>query len=497
MTQTTCHIRAAPVAGRAVLTVAAILLATIAASVGVGSAAASAGAADFRAGGTDVPGVGAAASSAAWAPHRVVVGVVPRRSHTSAGHTAVASGGSAQPRIRTVVKSLRRHESIAQALRRLRGRPGVAYAYPDYVAHAAGAFFPDDPGRAHRRRGWEQMQWNMLAGSGVDAPRAWANLLADKRAGGKGVTVAVLDTGVAYRDWGKFRISPDFRGGRFVAPYDFIAHNRDPLDRNGHGTFVAGAVAERTNNGVGLTGLAYGASIMPVRVLNQSGEGAESTIARGIRYAVDHGARVVNLSLEFVLSRVHSSSQIPLIVQAVNYARRHRVVVVGAAGNDDASKIAFPARVSGVVSVGATTKDGCQASYSNRGPDLDLVAPGGGDDAVIASDSACHPNRVLPPIYQLTLSAPPFHGDPGKFGRFGYPGYYIGTSMAAPEVSAAAALVIASRVLGPRPTSAHVLRRLERTATPLPAGVSGADEAYGHGLINAGAATARPPTSSR
>ena len=106
----------------------------------------------------------------------------------------------------------------AGAVRALRGQPGVAYAYPDYVAHATGAFYPDDPGNAHTRRGWERMQWNMLAGTGVDAPQAWSNLLADKRAGGKGVVVAVLDTGVAYRDWGRFRISPDFRGTRFVAP---------------------------------------------------------------------------------------------------------------------------------------------------------------------------------------------------------------------------------------------------------------------------------------
>jgi serine protease len=487
MTQTTCHIRAASRAatgvGRAVLATVAIATATLA----FGSAAAgAAGAFALR----------ATSASRAWAPHRVVVGYVPRRSRTFGGHTIVASA-SQRSKIRTVVRSLPGHESVSRALRRLRGKPSVAYAYPDYVAHATGAFFPDDPGIAHHRRGWEQMQWNMLAGAGVDAPEAWANLLDDRRAGGKGVTVAVLDTGVAYRNWRKFRISPDFRGGRFVAPYDFIAHSRYPLDRNGHGTFVAGAVAERTNNGLGLTGLAYGTSIMPVRVLNQRGEGAESTIAQGIHYAVDHGARVINLSLEFLLNRVHSASQIPLIVRAVGYARRHRVVVVAAAGNDESSKVAFPARVPGVISVGATTKDGCRASYSNGGPDLDLVAPGGGDDAAIASDPACHPSRVLPPIYQLTLSDPPFNGNPGKFGRFGYPGYYIGTSMAAPEVSAAAALVIASRVLGPRPTPAHVLRRLERTATPLPAGATTRNDAYGYGLLNAGAATARPPGSSR
>ena len=207
------------------------------------------------------------------------------------------------------------------------------------------------------------MQWNMLAGTGVDAPQAWSNLLADQRAGGKGVVVAVLDTGVAYRNWGKFRISPDFRGSRFVAPHDFVARNAYPLDRNGHGTFVAAAVAEPTNNAIGLTGLAYGASIMPVRVLNQHGAGAESTIAKGIRYAVDHGARVINLSLEFLLNRVRAASQIPLIVQrgrlrpASPGAGRRRsgqrsgveAGLPGAGSRGDLGRRHHPGRLSGVL----------------------------------------------------------------------------------------------------------------------------------------------------
>jgi serine protease len=437
-------------------------------------------------------GVPTGASAAAWLPHRVVVGYAPATARAARGHRLVPAVSTGRPAVRTVVRRLSAGEPVAHALRRLRARRGVAYAYPDYVAHTAGAFFPDDPGRAHHRRGWERMQWNLLADTGVDAPRAWANLLADHHAGGQGVTVAVLDTGVAYRDWGRFRISPDFRGTRFVAPRDFIAGNRRPLDRNGHGTFVAAAIAERTNNRVGLTGLAYGASIMPVRVLNQAGEGAESTIAQGIRYAVGHGAKVINLSLEFPFARVHSIAQIPLIVSAVDDARRHGVLVVAAAGNDQQSQVALPARVPGVVSVGATTRDGCRASYSNGGPDLDLMAPGGGDDAVSPSDPACHPGRLLPPVYQLTLSDPPVGHAPGDFRAFGYPGYYVGTSMAAPEVSATAALVIASRVLGPNPGPARLLRRLERTATPLPAGAAPPDAGYGYGRVDAGAATARP-----
>jgi serine protease len=143
--------------------------------------------------------------------------------------------------------------------------------------------------------------------------------------------------------------------------------------------------------------------------------------------------------------------------------------------------IASPARVPGVISVGATTRDRCLADYSNGGPGLDLVAPGGGDDAIMAADDDCHPERNLPPIYQLTLSDPP-HWD-----RFGYPSYYIGTSMSSPEVAATAALVIASGVIGRHPTPDQILARLEQTSTPL--GGAAPNQFYGYGLLNAGAAT--------
>ncbi|MGH2857386.1 MAG: S8 family serine peptidase, partial [Solirubrobacteraceae bacterium] len=330
-----------------------------------------------------------------------------------------------------------------------------------------------------------QMQCNMLPGSGVNAPQAWANLLGDRLAGGKGVVVAVLDTGVAYRNWKQFHRSPDFGRTHFVAPYDFVSNNKFPLDRNGHGTFVAGIVAESTNNGIGLTGLAYGASIMPIRVQDSSGEGDEATIARGIRYAVNHGAQIINLSLEFLPSQVNSGSEIPQIVGAIGYAHRRGVTVVGAAGNDETNEVAYPARAPGVISVGATTRDRCLAAYSNGGLGLDLVAPGGGDDAVRPSDPNCHPGRNLPSIYQLTLSDPP------HWGRFGYPGFYIGTSMSSPEVAAAAALVIASRVIGRHPSPDQILARLEATASPLPAGGPVPNADYGYGLLNVGAATAR------
>jgi serine protease len=367
-------------------------------------------------------------------------------------------------------------------------------APPPPLAHMAGAtsstFVPNDPGTAGVAGGWQKLQWNFAdSTAGVSAPEAWRNLIRDHHPGGSGVVVAVLDTGVAYRNWDGFRKSPDFAGTTFVDPCDLVAGTvrdgrcTDPyaLDREGHGTFVASEIAEATNNHLGVTGLAYGAAIMPVRVLNAAGFGYPTTVAEGIRYAVAHGAQVINLSLAFYLGL--SAAQIPTLTSAIAYAHAHGVILVGAAGNDGADEIAYPAADPDVISVGASTADGCLAAYSNTGPKLDLVAPGGGDDAALR-ESMCNSNRNLPNVYQETFT------DPGDPDSFSLPSRYYGTSMSAPEVSAAAAMVIASRVLGAHPSPAAVLLRLEETATkPVPGPVATRNNVYGYGIVNAGAAT--------
>ena len=165
--------------------------------------------------------------------------------------------------------------------------------------------------------------------------------------------------------------------------------------------------------------------------------------------------------------------------------------MVAAAGNDSSRELAYPAAAPSVISVGATTADRCLAGYSNVGTKLDLVAPGGGDDATLSDDPDCHPFRNLPPVHQDDVPATSTRSTPARSpDRFGFPGSY-GTSMAAPEVSATAALVIASRVIGPHPTPDQILAHLEQTATPL--GGSQPNEDYGYGLVNAGAATAPLP----
>jgi serine protease len=224
---------------------------------------------------------------------------------------------------------------------------------------------------------------------------------------------------------------------------------------------------------------------MPVRVLNAFGDGDSAAVAAGIRYAVRHGARVINLSLQF--GEGLTAMDIPNVMSALRYANSHNVVVVAAAGNDgNARRVALPARAPTVISVGATTRDRCLAYYSDSGQGLDLVAPGGGDDASLAHEPDCHPDRNLPSVYQMTYTR---QGHPAKFGL---PGGWFGTSMAAPEVSAAAAMVIASGVIGQHPTPSAVLSRLEQTASPL--GGSAPDRHYGYGLLNIGAATTRTPS---
>jgi serine protease len=380
-------------------------------------------------------------------------------------------------------------QSVEQTVAELRARPEVATAAPNVRAHLAG-FIPKDPGNARVAGGWQELQWNFVGGASVNAPDAWEHLIAVGHPGGRGATVAVLDTGVAYRDRKRFRKSTDFSRGDFVRGYDFVDDDKFPHDENGHGTHVASTIGESTHNDRGVTGLAYGAKIMPVRVLNARGEGESSAISAGIRFAVRHRADVINLSFEFDDTfRQFTASEIPDVLAAVRFAARRGVVVVAAAGNFERPAISYPARARTVISVGATTEHGCRARYSNIGRGLDLVAPGGGPDD--PSDATCP--KGLPEgrdIYQTTFPWAGVQSAPrssSSYRRFGLPSGFIGTSMAAPHVSAAAALVIASGILGPNPTPQAVQERLQATA--IDAGVAGYDEAYGYGRLDAGGAT--------
>jgi serine protease len=368
-------------------------------------------------------------------------------------------------------------ESVARKIAELRGRSNVQYAVPNYIAHAS--FYPNDPGNGGLGD-WHRLQWNFAGPAGVNAPAAWDIARALGAPGGRGVVVAVLDTGVAYQTRGRFRRSPDVYPRRFVRGYDFVDDDPYPNDENGHGTHVAGTIAERTNNGIGLTGLAYGVKIMPLRVLDYQGAGDANAIARAIRFAARHGADVINMSLEFDASV--RASQIPDIVRAIRYAHGRGAVVVAASGNEGNTAVAYPARTSFVISVGATTANLCQAEYSNSGQGLDVVAPGGGTDAASSDnpwDAAhCDPAAGGPDIYQETFTR--------NLRTFGLPPGYQGTSMASPHVAATAALILATKRLGAHPTPEQVEARLKSTARDL--GPPGYDRRYGAGLIDAAAA---------
>jgi serine protease len=367
--------------------------------------------------------------------------------------------------------------TVAQKAAQLNKKPGVEYAKPNYIARVS--LVPNDPG-------WN-LQWNFRDGVGIEMPTAWDIARRRGASGGRGATVAVLDTGVAYRRTRRFRRAPDI-GNRFVRGYDFVSRDRYPDDQNGHGTHIAGTIAEATNNRSAATGVAYRSRIMPVRVLNSQGEGDAATISRALRWVARRRPDVINLSLEF--SSGVRASDVPDVINALRYARRRGVAVVAASGNSgDTRSVSLPARGPGVIAVGATTHRGCLAEYSNAGRDLDVVAPGGGEDAplnLIDGDAydrrACNPDAAGRWIYQQTFTS--------SVRRFGLPRGYEGTSMAAAHVSGIVALVRTTRRIEGRrkPSPGAVEQHLERTARD--AGVPGFDNRYGHGLASAKAALA-------
>jgi serine protease len=319
-------------------------------------------------------------------------------------------------------------------------------------------------------------------------PEAWALAAAAGAPGGRGAVVAVLDSGVAYERYKRFRRAPDLRRSTFVRGYDFVGRDRHTNDAYGHGTHVAGTIAQATNNGAGAAGVAYGAKIMPLRVLGSHGWGDSVVIAKAIRYAARRHVDVINLSLEFEVDVV--PSEIPEILAAIRFAHRRGVLIVAAAGNEYGRRVAYPARADQVVAVGATTRSGCRSDYSSAGPDLDLVAPGGGADAEPRTASelgVCDPGSRVDWIFQET-----FRG--GSVRRFGLPPGYEGTSMAAPHVSGIAALVIATGKLGANPSPDALENHIQATARDL--GTPGFDGRYGHGLADAARALRCPPATA-
>ncbi|MEO1268618.1 MAG: S8 family serine peptidase, partial [Myxococcota bacterium] len=282
----------------------------------------------------------------------------------------------------------------------------VAESNTTLPSDASPAKFPNDP--------LYQFQWHF---DQINMEAAW------KVTAGKDVVVAVIDTGVAYADSrdGRFKLAPDLKGNDFATGYDFVSDDEQPYDEHGHGTHVAGTIAQTTHNGYGVAGVAYKARIMPLRVLNAQGYGSVGDIADSIRFAADNGAKVINMSLGGPLPSF-------VMAAAVRYAHSKGVTIVAAAGNSGRRMKSYPAAYKHVIAVAATQYDRKTTFYSQWGSFVDIAAPGGNTREDQNGDG--RPDGVL----QQTIKT----GDPTTHDF----SLFMGTSMASPHVAGVAAMVI-------------------------------------------------------
>jgi subtilisin family serine protease len=308
-------------------------------------------------------------------------------------------------------------------------------------------------------------QWALQGDAPMGVDSAW------RQTTGADVTVAVVDSGV---DLGHPDLAPNLWTNPGEIPgngvdddhngyvddvhgFDFVDGDGTPQDLNGHGTHVAGIVGARGGNGIGGAGVAWRARLMAVRVLDAQARGTTTAVADGIRYAVDNGARIVNLSLA-------GPSSTPDLEDAVRYAQARGVLIVVAAGNDGADLGAaptFPATYGedNVLGVAATTRDGGLSSVSDYGPGADVAAPG-------------------EEILSTALGG-------------GYE-WRTGTSMAAPEVAGALVLLAAARPdLGGNGLRDALLAGARHTGLPVSAGALDIGAAL-HAVIGAGAWKSTP-----
>lgn len=322
---------------------------------------------------------------------------------------------------------------LAAAVARLDGNPLVEVVEPEMQLEAYG--FPDDP--------MYPQQWNLKA---MGAPDAWT-----VGAKGKGIIVAVVDTGVTKVE--------DLEGTTILKGASFVPGTRTADDDQGHGTHVAGTIAQTTNNGKGVAGVAPEATILPVKVLSKFGFGQSSWIASGIDYAADNGAQVINLSLGGGYSAV--------IHNAIKKARAKGVLVVAAAGNSGRRGVGYPGALAETIGVSATGPDGKLAPYSSFGKGVDIAAPGG--------DKRVKDGGIL----QDTVD--------GKGGHHYVE--YQGTSMATPHVAGAAAVLLSQGVAADQVE--QTLLRSARTE-----GTDAWDEKYGNGHLDLAAALGNASTKS-
>ncbi|MBM7693896.1 subtilisin family serine protease [Peribacillus deserti] len=293
----------------------------------------------------------------------------------------------------------------------------VEFAEPNYIYMQNEANVPNDS--LYRR----QYQWNLPV---IQTEEGW-----DITRGSENVVIAVVDTGVDLDH-------PDLKR-RITRGYNVIARNSSPDDDNGHGSHVAGIIASETNNLRGIAGLTWYNKIMPIKVMNEKGYGNAFDVARGVIWAADHGADVINLSL--------GNYQPSAVMQeAVQYAFDRDVVITTAAGNDNTDQPSFPAAYPEVICVTAVDYNGNRAEFSNYGEYVDVAAPG----------------VDIPSTY--------FHKQYAALS---------GTSMAAPHVAALAGLI---RSANPDLKNTKVMSIISKCSYDL--GNKGYDPYFGSGLID-------------
>jgi serine protease len=392
-------------------------------------------------------------------------------------------------------------ESMAAALRQ---RPDVEYAQASYYLHTM--FVPNDPF-------YKQLQWNLPL---IDIERAWDI----QPQAGSSITVAVIDTGIAYTNATITTNILGFRDvlgsyppisnaiipysaatqlvtpGRIVAPHDFINNTNMPLDFSGHGTHVSGTIGQLTDDGVGAAGVAFNVKLMPLKVICEEWDvlfgasmsrcSTDDNVAQAIRYAADNGAKVINMSIgrdapSTCATNRNQSGCAPVIEDAMNYAVGKGVFIAVSAGNsfEDGNPTQTPAeiasRIQGAVSVGAVDLSKNHAPYSSSGSWVELAAPGGGGGS---ADLGYVWQQTFSPRFVETFDLPPSQYSAPRFDILAHVGF-AGTSMAAPHVAGVAALLMQQGITSP----AAVEAALERFAIDL--GTAGRDDLYGFGLIDA------------
>jgi len=327
--------------------------------------------------------------------------------------------------------------------------PFVRYAEPNFFVEAE--FVPNDPIYIYQ---WHLGMINMEA--------AW------EIHNGSGAVVAVLDTGAAYRNAFPYAQAPDLAGTAILPGWDFVNDDPYPDDDHGHGTHITGTIAQTTNNLLGCAGVAFGCTIMPIKVLDENSNGLLDDVVAGIYFAVDNGAQVINTSFGTVTPSL-------ILEEAVTYANLNKVTMVCSAGNGASSAPHYPSSYTECISVSAIKYDQTLAFYSNYGSDIDICAPGG--DLIYDQNLDGKPDGIVQQTHNGI-----------DFQTFGY---YIfqGTSCAAAHVTGVAALIVAATggSLGPD----LIQSTLVSTARDL--GIVGWDQYFGAGLVDAAAALASLP----